>query len=206
MNEFRAARSGEAGVEILEGNALRWLIKMLPAPLDIVDFGGATGEVGAALRACGYEARYTVVENPTLVAIMVGKGEASFTAAIPPACDVFFTSGTLQCVGDPYGVLEQGFAAARSAVVLKRNNFSERDIFRVHRSMLFENGSGEIPPHFANIELTYPFRTVRESLIREIAAKKGFRMFSRTPEDDGVPIPGDGVYGAQLTFLRCGRG
>jgi hypothetical protein len=68
----------------------------------------------------------------------------------------------------PYAVLEQAFSAARQAVVLKRNYFSDRPIIRVH----------------------------------EIAARRGFVLFARTPDFDGVTIPDEGAYGAQLVFLR----
>ncbi len=200
VNQFRAARHSE--VIDLSDNALAWLIEFIPGPSSIVDFGGATGEVGTALLATGADISCTVVENSTLVEQMRGRGGLRFTSDIPPSCDIFFTSGTLQFLPDPYAALEQGFASAKRAVVLKRNNFSEREVFRVHRSALFENGRGAIPPGFENRVISYPTRTVAESRVRQIAELHGFRLVARTHETDGVACPEDGVYGAQLVFLR----
>jgi hypothetical protein len=56
----------------------------------------------------------------------------------------------------PYLTLEQGFRSAQKAVVLKRNNFCEHDIFAVHTSPLFDNGTGPIPPGFSIITLPTP--------------------------------------------------
>src|SRR6185312_3815194 len=140
LNRFRAERSRNAPPTPLQDNALLWLVRILRGPLSIIDFGGATGGVGLALRAHAPDAAVTVVETPALVALMQGGPDIAFVTEMPAACDVFFSSGTLQYMADPYATLEQGFAAARQAVVLKRNYFCERPIIRVHHSRLFENG------------------------------------------------------------------
>jgi hypothetical protein len=36
-----------------------------------------------------------------------------------------------------------------------------------------------------------------------IAQRHGFSLFTRTPETDGIVIPSEAVYGAQLVFLKC---
>ncbi len=202
LNRFRAARAQTAPPTPLEDNALLWLVRILPGPLSIVDFGGATGGVGLALRAYAPDTRFTVVETPALVALMPGGQGIAFTSQMPADCDVFFTSGTLQYMPDPYDILERGFAGARRAVVLKRNYFSERPIFRVHHSRLFENGAGPIPPGYTDMIASYPLAALRESRVREIAARHGFKLFARVPDEDGVVIPQEGAYGVQLVFLR----
>jgi putative methyltransferase (TIGR04325 family) len=199
LTSFRVARAG-ASVPLLD-NALAWLPGLLGGHLAIVDFGGATGETGAALRKAGADVSYTVVEHPALVALMAARGE-NFTASIPDACDVFYTSGTLHYLADPFAALDHGFSSAKKAVVLRRNNFSEREIFRVQIMRLFENGSGPIPPGFKDIEIAYPNRTISEKEVLEMAGRHGFYLFARTPEMDGVPIPQDDIYGAQLVFLK----
>jgi putative methyltransferase (TIGR04325 family) len=202
LNRFRAERAKDAPLSPLLDNALLWLVRILPGPLAIVDFGGATGGLGLALREHAPGLRFTVVETPTLVALMPNGADITFATAIPPQCDVFYTSGTLQYLPDPYEILDQGFASARQAVVLKRNNFAERPIYRVHHSRLFENGSGPVPGGYRDTVASYPSASVRESRIHEIAARHGFVLFARTSENDGVVIPEEGVYGAQLVFLR----
>ena len=202
LNRFRAERARTAPPTPLLDNALIWLVRMLPGPLSVVDFGGATGGVGLALRAHAPGLKFTVVETPALVALMARGDDIAFTSSMPESCDVFYSGGTLQYLPDPYTVLEQGFAAARQAVVLKRNYFSERPIYRVHHNRLFDNGAGPVPGGYQDMTVTYPSVTVQESRVHQIAARHGFALFARLPEDDGVVIPDEGGYGAQLVFLR----
>jgi putative methyltransferase (TIGR04325 family) len=202
LNRFRAERAKTAPPTPLQDNALIWLVRILPGPLSVVDFGGATGGVGMTLREHAPDLKFTVVETPALVALMQETGDVVFTTSMPAACDVFYSSGTLQYVPDPYAVLEQAFAAAQQAVVLKRNYFSERPIIRVHHSRLFQNGAGPIPDGYQDVIASYPSATVQENRVHEIAARHGFVLFTRTPEFDGVTIPDEGAYGAQLVFLR----
>jgi putative methyltransferase (TIGR04325 family) len=202
LNRFRAERARTAPPTPLLDNALIWLVRMLPGPLSVLDFGGATGGVGLALRQHAPDLNFTVVETPALVALMGHAGDVAFVVAMPETCDVFYSSGTLQYLPDPYAVLEQGFAAARQAVVLKRNYFSDRPIIRVHHSRLFENGAGPVPRGYQDMAISYPSATVQENRVHEIAARHGFVLFARTPDFDGVTIPDEGAYGAQLVFLR----
>ena len=190
----------------MDGNALLWVVHVF-ARLEgripiIVDFGGATGEVGAALLRRGYAIDYTVVENAALVALMAQNTQMHFASEIPPTCDIFFSSGTLQCIPDPYGALELGFSSAKKFVLLKKNWFNQRDVFNVHGSQLFANGPGEIPPGFENVSISYPSRSVNEDRVMEIAARHGFRLISRAPEEGGVIVEGNGSYGIQSVFIK----
>jgi putative methyltransferase (TIGR04325 family) len=203
LNRFRADRARNAPAGCLLDNALSWLIRFWPGPLSITDFGGATGGTGLALKSQNPALRYTVVETPGLVKLMEGQNEVAFTASMPPGCDIFYSSGTLQTIPDPYGILEQGFSSAARAVVLKRNYFSNIPIFRVHYSRLFDNGDGPIPDGYADRWISYPFASVDERRVMTIAGKHGFDLFSRTPESDGIGVIEDGVYGAQLVFLKA---
>jgi putative methyltransferase (TIGR04325 family) len=202
LNRFRAERAKTAPPTPLQDNALIWLVRILPGPLSVVDFGGATGGLGLALREHVPDLKFTIVETPALVALMQETDGVVFTTSMPATCDVFYSSGTLQYVPDPYAVVEHAFAAARHAVVLKRNYFSERPIIRIHYSRLFENGAGPIPDGYQDVIVSYPCVTVQESHVNEIATRHGFMLFARTPEFDGVTIPDEGAYGAQLVFLR----
>jgi putative methyltransferase (TIGR04325 family) len=207
VNRFRVERAEinrKSGRFVsLEGNALSWITALLPAGhLSVTDFGGATGEYGQALQRLRSDIDYIVVENPTLVALCASIHSIRFTTKIPSECDVFFTSSTLQYIKDPYGALAVGFQSARRAVILVRNNFSERETFRVQQSPLFNNGSGDIPAGFSNRTITYPLRTISESRVNSIAADKGFKMIARILENSEVLTCEDNVYGAQLVFLR----
>jgi putative methyltransferase (TIGR04325 family) len=207
INRFRVERAElnrkSGGFMSLEGNPLSWVIALLPAGrLSVTDFGGATGEYGEALQRLRSEIEYTVTENPTLVTLCANNLSIRFTTKIPSECDAFFTSSTLQYLADPYGALAAGFQSAKRAVILVRNNFSERETFYVQQSLLFSNGSGLIPDGFSNRTITYPIRTISESRVCSIAADNCFRMIMRIPENSEVLLHEDHVYGAQLVFLK----
>jgi putative methyltransferase (TIGR04325 family) len=208
LNGFRIARDDlnrkNGRVIDLEGNALLWVTSLLPGSLAVTDFGGATGEFGAALQLLRPQVEYTVVENPALVAALAANNNSvRFATKIPGECDVFFTSSSLQYIGDPYGVLVAGFRSAKSAVILARNNFSERERFRVQRSPLFNNGGGAIPAGFSNSTITYPLRTISERRVRAVASEFGFKLIARVPEPSEGLAHLDKAYSAQLVFLRA---
>jgi putative methyltransferase (TIGR04325 family) len=206
INAFKVARSRHGSVEeaLLPSNILYLIALAWGKPdLSVVDFGGSTGDLGADFLTAFPAATYTVVENPTLVAMMKGQGPVGFEVALPAACDIFFSSGTLQYIEDPLDVLSSGFASARHFVVLARNSLADEDIFRVQRSRLFANGSGPIPEGYQDRAVSYPDRTIREAAVIEIARQHNFRCVTRIEESgkDALPYAGK-AYGMLLVFLR----
>jgi len=204
VNRFRVERGalnkavgGEPGILLL--TAL-----LLGKPdVRIVDFGGNTGDHARAVLARLPQAQYTVVENPTLVTLAGARfAPIRFANAIPPACDIFFSSCTLQYLDDPRGVMRAAFASAAHACIFVRNAFAESETIRVQTSHLYENGSGAVPGGFANSVVRYPHRTMVEQEVIAIARECGFELGARLYE----PLtswPGtDDLHGAQLVFLR----
>ena len=203
INRFRTERHAlrTADGSVLQSTVLSLVILAFNRPaLEITDFGGGTGDLGIELLDVLPASKYTVVENPTLVALMHGKAAVKFTTAMPPECDVFFTSSTIQYIDDPMAVLKEGLGGARLAAVLARNSFSEVESFHVQRSWLFDNGTGPIPPGYSNQRISYPHRTIRESAVMKLAHELGFRCQSRLEEISGSR--GDS-YGKQLVFVRA---
>lgn len=166
----------------------------------ITDYGGSLGEAGLSLLLEYPAVQYIVVEQEALAGL--DSEPIKFTSTIPDDCDVFYSSGTLQCVDDPLGSLDAGFRSAQRAVVLVRNCFCDRQLYRVQRSMLFENGSGAIPAGFNNAPITYAHRTIRQSDVFDIAERHGFRCAASLDEVNGVYPYRLEVYGRQLLFLR----
>ncbi len=181
-----------------------------PAPL-IVDFGGACGEWGHALAKDARRSfEYVVVETPALVERCTEDASFSrvrFAAEIPPTLDVFVSSGTLQFLADPYAPLEIAFSRARDAVVLARNCFSERKLFRVHRSRLGDNGSGaRLPPSFdPEAQVSYPSQTVSYARVTELASAGGWRCLLCVDSASGAIPYRDEVFGRDLLFVRKGQ-
>jgi putative methyltransferase (TIGR04325 family) len=184
LNAFKVARSVQRPIDgsILASSVLPLVAKTLKPELAITDFGGSTGDLGLDFLAAFPSSSYTVVETPTMVALMSGRSAVTFVTSPPHECDVFFSSGTLQYLPHPMEVLALAFAAAKSAVVLTRNSFCDEDIFRVQRSKLFDNGSGPIPKGYRNITISYPHRTINERVVRELAKDRGFRCVSSVEE------------------------
>jgi putative methyltransferase (TIGR04325 family) len=148
--------------------------------LEITDFGGSCGETGQDFLQAHPRTRYTVVEIPALVDQMGAKDSPIiFTKTMPQQCDIFFSSGTLQYLDQPLSVVKDGFAAAAGAVILMRNSFCDRELFRVQKTRLFKNGAGPIPPGFMDTSISYPHRTIRESDVFQIAKDAGFRCVAR---------------------------
>lgn len=204
LNAFRVARAARRPVDggILASSGLPLVVMALKPNLAVTDFGGATGDLGLDFLAAFPDATYTVVETPTMVALMNGRSAVRFETSAPQDCDVFFSSGTVQYVERPMEILTSGFASARSAVVLTRNSFCDEEIFRVQCSRLFNNGSGPIPEGYRDVEVRHPHRTINEHAVQELAKAQGFRCVSSLEEHSGV-LPYQGkVYGRQLVFLR----
>jgi putative methyltransferase (TIGR04325 family) len=124
--------------------------------ISVVDFGGATGELGKEFQSVFPGSSFTVVENPTLVALMRDKSSIQYVSAIPANCDIFFSSGTLQYVEKPLDDLAAGFSSAAYAVILARNSFCNEKIYRSQTSRLFYNGAGPIPANFTDRDITLP--------------------------------------------------
>jgi putative methyltransferase (TIGR04325 family) len=174
----------------------------------VTDLGGACGEWGFALRRdARREVVYTVVENQALAAACAaqpGFDWARFTDAVPASCDVFVTSGTLQYLDEPYAVLERAFSIAEVAVVLARNGFCDRELFRLHRSRLRDNGFGSrLPAGFdLDAEIRYAHRTLSLARVEEVARACGWRQLLALDSSSGV-LPWRGrVFGRDLLYVR----
>lgn len=203
ITRFRIARSDGA---LADGALLRRNILSVVIPavgrddVSIVDFGGATGDLGREVLRAHPRANYTVVEHPGMVMAMGERDGVRFATSIPAQCDIFFSSGTLQYLDDPMAVLAQGLASARYYCVLVRNSFSRSERFSVQRSRLFENGNGPIPPKFSDRTISYPHRTLIEDNIVQFSELHGFNMISGIEESNSAIR---GAYGRQIVLQRA---
>lgn len=202
LNRFRVERAAGRTPDgyLLRRSVLPLVARLLGlANVAVTDLGGATGDLGIEFLAEWPAARYTVVENPTLVTLMLGKSPCGFTTQIPAACDIFFTSGTLQYLDNPLPTLRAGMVSAKRYAILARNSFSETEHRSAQITHLYDNGLGPIPPGFKNVKVSCPHRTIKESSVTALAAELGFRCILRIEESSGVF---GSAYGAQLVFER----
>lgn len=208
VNEFRVARAlgYRSDGTLLPSNLLHLTALGLKKPdVSVVDFGGATGELGTDFQSVFPGSSFTVVENPTLVALMRDKSPIQYVSEIPANCDIFFSSGTLQYVEKPFEYLAAGLSSAAYAVILTRNSFCNEKIYRSQTSRLFDNGAGPIPANFTDRDITYPHQTIDEREVMKIAEQKGFRLVARADESSGVHPYRGMVYGKELVFVRAGQ-
>ena len=114
--------SRQKAASLLPSNLLYLTALGLKKPhISVVDFGGATGELGKEFQTLFPCSSFTVVETPTLVAMMHGKSSIQYVASLPASCDIFFSSGTLQYVEMPLDVVFVGRL---------RRNFGSQFVFQ----------------------------------------------------------------------------
>lgn len=204
LSRFRVARSEG---RTPDGKILRHSILALLIPLlgrddfAITDLGGATGDLGADVLLAHPKASYTVVETATLAGMMAGRSAVTFQPELPERCDIFFTSGTLQYLDDPMAMLERGFRSAGALAALVRNSFSDRELFHVQRSRLFDNGAGPLPSGFTDRVISYPHRSLVEPEVMQLARDCGLECIAKLEESSGALY---GQHGRQLVFARPG--
>lgn len=208
VNEFRVARSANYHSDgtLLPSNLLYLTALGLKKPdISVVDFGGATGELGREFQAVFPGSSFTVVENPTLVAMMRDKSSIQYVNSLPASYDIFFSSGTLQFLEKPLDILAAGFSSAAYAVILTRNSFYNEKMYRTQTTRLFDNGAGQIPVNYTDQDISYPHQTIDEREVMKIAEQKSFRLIARVDESSGVfAYPRKLVYGKELVFVRTG--
>lgn len=174
----------------------------------VVDFGGALGECAYLLRTLlARKFRYCIVENETLIE-HVTQDEffkfADFRKDIPNDCDIFYSSGTLQSIENPYKIVELAFEKAEDCVIFSRNCFSSRVEYRVQYSYLFENGFGDLLPNGYDYRriYKYPHQTIIENNLLEIATAKQWKCFLSKPSYNGVLKANSNMYDKDLFFIK----
>jgi putative methyltransferase (TIGR04325 family) len=196
LNEFRVARRRGVVRETVSSA----LASITRDGFRITDFGGSTGDLGDLMIETNPSITYTVVENPTMVDLMRRQEtKVIFETAIPNECDVFFTSGTIHYLGNPYEILREGFRSVKRYAVVVRNNFADVERFTIHRSRLFDNGSGPLPSGFENSVVRCPMRTIQEGKVHQVALDCGLALHQSR---DDPEFTYKGGYSKDLIFKR----
>ncbi|MBX4908358.1 MULTISPECIES: hypothetical protein [Rhizobium] len=169
-----------------------------------VDFGGSAGEFCAVLRKQFPAWSFTIVETKSMAeAAKDLRPGISYSDQLPAEFDVFYSSGTLQYLADPEKLWREALSRTTRYAYLARNAFSNRKLFTVQSSRLFDNGAGPVPEGFDNVEIRYPHQTVSEASLRGIADEMGFDLAARFEgRNSGVIGTRADVYGADLLFKR----
>lgn len=206
LTAFRVERSRQiigSEEQFVEPSA-ELLSTMYAASGRFVDFGGSAGEACAVLQRKFPEWSFAVVETEAMASAARGlRPSISFLDEMPDQFDVFYSSGTLQYLGNPEEVWRQALTRTTQFAYLARNAFSKRKRFTVQTSRLFDNGAGPVPEGFDDMPISYPHQTLSESAMIKIAAKAGFELIARVADRNGGVTGTNGkVYGADLLFKR----
>ena len=105
--------------------------------------------------------------------------------------DIFFTSGTIQYLPDPYEPLEEVAVAKVPIVALTRNNFSLNPKIVAQKSPLSSNGNGQHIGKYGNPSIYYPNISVKKTKVMDIFLSQGYEVLVDT---SGTA---SGVYGKE---------
>lgn len=146
----------------------------------VLDFGGACG-AHYFLAKHFFKSivfNWLVVETPEMVknAQCLTSEELCFFSSLEEAVqsvdsiDFVHTSGTLQCIPDPYLKLEQLVNLKSKFLLLSRLGVTTKsqELITIHRHLMSDNGPG-LPPHGFEDEICqYPFQFPVKSKILEV--------------------------------------
>lgn len=185
-------------------------------PIQVIDFGGAAGAHYLLARALLPESRrlrWIVVETPAMVRQAepaLSSDELAFSADLQAAVrelgrvDLLHTSGTLQCVANPYATLDSLLATGAHHILFNRLGWTAgpREVITTHASWLSDNGPGAMPAGFVDRRIRYPFVFPRQDLFQASLARH-YEILLRFEDASGVfPVGREPLLGLGLLARR----
>ena len=186
--------------------------------ISVLDFGGAAGAHYFFTRSIlpeSTELSWTAVETPATAqraGLALGNQELRFSKDIKEAertlgqVDLLHTSGTLQCVPEPYEQLRQLIDIKAQYMLLNRLGVTRGDheVVTIHRSQLSWNGPGPMPAGLRDGEISYPFTFPRESILREMI-RESYSEIAEFEDSSGIfPVAAEPIVGMGL-LVRYSR-
>lgn len=211
LAQFRYARfkialveGAFSGLRTPSVEALR-LAAILSNAKSVVDIGGGYGDSFFALQRTGAPVeRYTISELPAVMDLArreVFDERLSFSDQ-PSETDIVFSSGALPYMADWRAVLRPHIERCKGVVVLARNSFRDRVVYRVQASRLLGHGFGRAPSGFSDAEIRIPHQTLTEVDLDAFASDLGFRRIARLEDETGVHRTSAADYGGSLVYAR----
>lgn len=180
--------------------------------INVLDFGGAAGThyfLARSILPASCRLRWTVVETPAM-AKSAGQAltteELRFSSNLLEAAqelgriDLLHTSGTLQCVEDPFACLQQLLSLSAEHILFNRLGLSagDHDVITVYESWLSWNGPGPMPKGMEDRKVRYPFVFPRQSLFLEKLAA-AYTVALKFEDASGVlAVRGESIIGLGL--------
>ncbi len=165
---------------------------------NIIDFGGSLGGHYFDIKRIfkdSIQLNWAVVETTAMsnAGKQFANDELSFFDNLPAALkhlgslDLLYTSGTLQCVDQPYNFLETLIATNARFILFNRLglNRKNRDVITIHHSKLSWNGHPGLPPGVEDRIIRYPFTYISERDFLNHLSKR-YNIISQFNEDSGI--------------------
>ena len=164
--------------------------------LKVIDFGGACGAHFFLAKAIYPDVSFEwrVVETEVMVseARSLQTAELSFFSRLDAASggfepDLVHTSGTLQCLSNPYITLQQLVDIGAKSLLLNRLGMSETDapVFTVHRHNMSLNGRGPVPLDFIDEICSCPFQFPSRVQIEAMFSKR-YKLMLKAEDQSGL--------------------
>lgn len=182
----------------------------------VIDFGGAAGAhyfLARAMLPNTVALQWIVVETEAMATAArstLANKELDFCSDLQEATgkvkqvDLLHSSGTLQCVENPYSCLENLVAVGAKFMLLNRLGLSrgDHDVITVHESMLSWNGPGPLPEGIVDKRIRYPFTFPQEERIDQIL-NSSYRRVAEFQDNSGIfPVNNQSIIGLGLLMKR----
>jgi putative methyltransferase (TIGR04325 family) len=184
--------------------------------INVLDFGGAAGAhyfLTRAVLAPTCKLNWIVVETPAMAEKarhILSCDELSFSSDLIEAAsslkqiDLLHTSGTLQCVDNPYDYLQRLISTSANHILFNRLGLTKgnHEVVTIHESWLSWNGPGTMPSGIADRKVSYPFVFPRESVFMEMLSAH-YKTIMTFDDSSGIfPVDDEPITGFGLLVRR----
>ena len=175
-----------------------------------IDFGGACGESIILLKKLfgdEIQKKSWIIESPQIVK---ESKEWKFTENInfssqlmdvvsENKIDIFFTSGTIQSIENPYEIISNLARSNIPFIALTRNNFAENEIISAQISRLSDNGIGSHLEKYKDELIYYPNTTIIKKTIIDLFKENGYSLLFDSKNNTDINKT---ESGGDLVFLK----
>ena len=175
-----------------------------------IDYGGACGESIILLKKLfGDEIKKKswIIESPQMVK---ESKNWKFTENIifsselndvisENKIDIFFTSGTIQSIKNPYEIISNVARSNIPFIALTRNNFAENEKISAQISRLSDNGIGSHLEKYKDELIYYPNTTILKKTIIDLFKENGYSILFDSKNNTEINKT---ESGGDLVFLK----
>ena len=175
-----------------------------------IDYGGACGESIILLKKLfgdEIQKKSWIIESPQIVK---ESKKWKFTENInfssqlidvisENKIDIFFTSGTIQSIKNPYEIISNVARSNIPFIALTRNNFAENEIISAQISRLSDNGIGSHLEKYKDELIYYPNTTILKKTIIDLFKENGYSILFDSKNNTEINKT---ESGGDLVFLK----